>query len=114
MEITDMPPKQDFAKQHSGKTESYINKAVKPHMTSGLKKTKDAAAKGMGSDVGGEKKAEMNEALRGNPNDKNPLVHAVRELHEQHPEKHHDRGPHHGKEHHIRHEPLHGLKPSAH
>jgi hypothetical protein len=44
----------------------------------------------------------------------NPLRGAVHELHEQHPEKHHDRGPHHGKEHHIRHEPLHGLKPSAH
>jgi hypothetical protein len=36
---------------------------------------------------------------------------AVDELHEQHPIKHHQHGPHHGKTHHIRHEPMHGLHP---
>ena len=37
---------------------------------------------------------------------------AMRELHEQHPHKHHEHGPHHGTTDHIRHEPMHGMKPS--
>lgn len=63
-----------------------------------------AGAKGMGSDVGGESKANMKGAQMGNPTDGNPLRHAVGELHKQHPIKHHDHGPHHGTDHHIRHE----------
>jgi hypothetical protein len=38
---------------------------------------------------------------------------AVDELHSQHPIKHHELGPHHGKSHHDRHEPLHGLHPKS-
>ena len=36
---------------------------------------------------------------------------AVRELHKQHPHEYDDHGPHHGTDDHIRHEPLHGMKP---
>lgn len=71
-----------------------------------------AAARG-GSEVGNESKANMKGALGGNPTDGNPLRHATAELHAQHPIAHHDHGPHHGMNHHIRHEPLHGLKPSG-
>ena len=39
------------------------------------------------------------------------LGHAVGELREQHPQHHADRGPHHGGHEHIRHMPLHGMKP---
>jgi hypothetical protein len=84
------------------------------HKAGGDKREKPAGAKGMGSDVGPEKRADMKDADSNRVTEHNPLRGAVHELHEQHPEKHHDRGPHHGKEHHIRHEPLHGLKPSAH
>jgi hypothetical protein len=37
---------------------------------------------------------------------------AVDELLKQHPIAHHDHGPHHGTDHHIRHQPLHGLHSS--
>jgi hypothetical protein len=38
---------------------------------------------------------------------------AVDELHSQHPYKHSDLGPHHGKSHHDRHETLAGLHPKS-
>jgi len=38
---------------------------------------------------------------------------AARDLKEQHPIKYHDLGPHHGKHHHERHEPLHGMHPKS-
>jgi hypothetical protein len=41
------------------------------------------------------------------------LGHAVDELHSQHPIKHHDAGPHHGKSYHDRHETLGGLHPKS-
>lgn len=80
------------------------------------------AADHRGDDVGGEKKANMRGALDGNPTDgmysslvgHTHLSHAMKELHEQHPIEHHDHGPHHGTDHHIRHEPLHGMKPGKH
>lgn len=73
-----------------------------------------AASRG-GSEVGGEKKANMRGALEGSPTDgghvgHTGLSHAVHELKEQHPLEYHDHGPHHGTDHHIRHEPMHGLK----
>lgn len=37
---------------------------------------------------------------------------AVKELHEQHPHEYHEHGPHHGTTTHMRHEPMHGMKPS--
>lgn len=55
--------------------------------------------------------ADMRGAQEGSPTDHNPLTHAVKELHEQHPIRHDDHGPHHGHDHHVRHEPLHGMKP---
>jgi hypothetical protein len=36
---------------------------------------------------------------------------AVEELYKQHPHKYDDHGPHHGTSDHIRHEPLHGMRP---
>lgn len=57
-------------------------------------------------------KADMRGALTGNPEQGNPLSHAKHELHKQHPIPYHDHGPHHGTDHHIRHKPLHGMKPS--
>lgn len=90
--------------------EAKINKAQESEPHSGHRPP--AGAKGMGSDVGGESKADMKGALDGNPTDGNPLRHAMSHLHEQHPIEHYDHGPHHGTTHHIRHMPLHGLKPS--
>lgn len=37
---------------------------------------------------------------------------AVGELNSQHPHQYHDHGPHHGTTDHVRHQPLHGLKPT--
>jgi hypothetical protein len=87
--------------------QSEINEAAKPTMThEGAPRTRS----GLGS-VGGETKAEMGEAFGSNPGmEKNPLRGAVTELHAQHPIAHDDHGPHHGTDHHLRHEPLHGLK----
>ncbi len=60
------------------------------------------AGSGTGSAVGNETKADMKSTGLGG---------AVAELHSQHPIAHHDHGPHHGQQHHVRHEPLHGMKP---
>lgn len=89
--------------------EAKMNKAEGHEPKSGH--SRPAAARG-GSEVGNESKADMKGAIGGEPTDGNPLRHAVGELHSQHPIAHHDHGPHHGHTHHIRHEPLHGLKPS--
>jgi len=73
-----------------------------------------AAARGNEHDhVGNERSPDMKGALMGNPTDHNPLHGAVKELHAQHPHHHDDLGPHHGKEHHVRHTPLHGMKPEG-
>lgn len=57
--------------------------------------------------VGNERKPDMRGALEGEPTDgmRGGLEHAVKELHEQHPMEYHDHGPHHGTDHHMRHEP---------
>ncbi len=44
--------------------------------------------------------------------DDSGLAGAVAELHEQHPIKYDDLGPHHGKDHHVRHLPIAGLRDS--
>lgn len=75
-----------------------INKAQASEPKSGH--AAPAAAKG-GSEVGNETRADM--AGTG-------LSGAVAELHSQHPIPYHDHGPHHGHSHHIRHEPMHGMK----
>lgn len=65
---------------------------------------RDKAATGSGTNaVGGESGAGLKKAITGQPTD--GLRGAVSELHSQHPIAHHDHGPHHGKTHHIRHEP---------
>lgn len=68
-------------------------------------------------EAGAERKADMKGGLKGQPIDKvniggHGLGLAVAELKSQHPEKHSDHGPHHGGNSHIRHIPLHGMKPS--
>ena len=97
--------------------EAKMNRAEEHEPHSGHKRP--AASRG-GSEVGGESKANMKGALGGEPTDGGShvghthLSHAMKELHEQHPIEHHDHGPHHGTSHHIRHEPLHGMKSRGH
>ena len=65
---------------------------------------KPAAAKG-GSEVGGERKADVKGVQEGGSKAEaagSPLRGAVAELHKQHPIKHDDLGPHHGPGHHHR------------
>lgn len=82
------------------KKEPMMNKAEEAEPKSMHKKP---AAAG----VGNERKADMKGALMGQPEDGNPLRHAVKELHSQHPIKHDDHGPHHHTTHHMRHRPMH-------
>lgn len=49
------------------------------------------------ANAGPEKHANMKGALMGSPTDHNPLKAATKELYKQHPHKHDDLGPHHGK-----------------
>lgn len=58
------------------------------------------------ANVGNETKADMKGAMLGQPTDKNPLRGALQELGAQHPIKYDDRGPHQGKDHHVRHVPM--------
>lgn len=97
--------------------EAKMNKAEAMEPKSGHRAP--AAARG-GSEVGNERKAAVGAAMNGNPTDgmrsgghvgETSMGAAVRELEAQHPIKHYDHGPHHGHDHHIRHEPLHGMKP---
>ena len=70
---------------------------------------------GKGSDVGNERKADVRGAQEGGSMAEasgNPLSHAKHELKSQHPHEYHEHGPHHGTRDHIRHKPLHGMKPS--
>lgn len=89
----------------SGGAEGVINRAAEQEPRSGHR----PPAKG---GVGNETKADMKGALEGSPTDHNPLRGAVQHLHEEHPIPYHDHGPHHGTDHHLRHEPLHGMKPT--
>jgi len=84
--------------------EAKMNKAEAREPKSGHERARTAG-------VGNERKDDMKGAQMGRPEDKNPLRGATRELKAQHPIEHHDHGPHHGTDHHIRHEPLHGMKP---
>lgn len=69
---------------------------------------------------GQEKKADVKGAedggsmaeVKGDPMRGQGLKGAVEHLHSEHPVAYHDHGPHHGTDHHIRHEPLHGMKPT--
>lgn len=87
-----------------------MNKAEEKEPKSGHDKP---AGKTHGSAVGPERKDDMKGAQMGQPEDKNPLKGATRELHEQHPHGYDEHGPHHGTKDHIRHQPLHGLKPTG-
>lgn len=69
--------------------------------------------KGRTAGVGDERKANVRGAQEGGSfAEAEGLRGAVNELREQHPIEHHDHGPHHGTDHHMRHEPMHGMRPS--
>jgi hypothetical protein len=78
-------------------------------------------AKGSRSEVGEERKysnrAWSSERQRIGPTSTAhvgaDLGRAVDHLHDEHPIKPHQLGPHHGKDYHDRHEPLHGMHPKA-
>lgn len=76
---------------------------------------KPAHAAGVGNerkaDVRGTQEGGSAAEARGSVMHSGGLGGAMKELHEQHPIAYHDHGPHHGHEHHVRHEPLHGMKP---
>lgn len=79
------------------------------HKGGGDRRERPAGPKGTESAVGPQKRGDVKGAQMSNPGG-NPLRAAKSELHKQHPIKHDDLGPHHGTSHHIRHEPLHGMK----
>ena len=72
-------------------------------------------SQGEGSDVGSERHAAIRAVQEGGSmaeESGNPLTSARHELKSQHPHEYHEHGPHHGTKDHIRHVPLHGMKPS--
>lgn len=93
-----------------------VPKEAKMNKAAGLQEKSGHMAPAKAAGVGNEKKADMKGAQLGQPTDKGPgpgkvsLSGAVAELKSQHPISYADHGPHHGTTHHIRHEPLHGLK----
>jgi hypothetical protein len=88
-----------------------VPKEAKMNKAAGLQEKTGHEPAAKAAKPGNETKADMKGAILGNPTDKSPLHGAVRELHAQHPHPYHDHGPHHGTTTHIRHQPLHGLKP---
>ncbi len=107
--------------------ENMMNRAEESiHKGGSVVREKPVASRG-GSEVGNERKAEVKavqeggsraEARGSGPHDdmnghvgNTKLSHAVAELHKQHPH-HHSAGGIHGTSEHIRHEPMHGLRPS--
>ena len=101
------------------KSEKHINEAQSNVHKEPKAESRMGGARGRGSDVGNEKHADLHGTqLDGSraegferPELRGGLGGAVEELHRQHPHKHNDHGPHHGTTTHIRHEPLHGMKP---
>lgn len=90
----------------SGGAEGKINRAAAEEPKHGGNKRPAPAA-----GVGNERKADVRGAQDGgSAAEAGGLSHAMKELHEQHPIAHHDHGPHHGTDHHLRHEPMHGMK----
>jgi len=101
------------------KSEGRINRAQENVHKEPRDKSRLDGSHGKGSDVGNERKAGMRQtqeggsraeargdAVHSNEGMAGHLGHAVGELHRQHPEHHHDLGPHHGGTSHIRHEPV--------
>lgn len=81
-------------------------------------RTRMGGSHGKGSDVGNERKADVRGTQEGGSAAeagglRASLKHAVHELHSQHPHEHDDHGPHHGGMEHVRHKPLHGMKPGG-
>lgn len=105
-----------LTKAEGGHKEGMMNRAQENvHKGAGDdRKNASGAKKGnkAESNAGKWSPAETREAIdTSNPGtEKNPLRGAGNELRRQHPIAHDDHGPHHGKDHHLRHEPLHGLK----
>lgn len=94
----------NMGRAHGG--EKAMNKAEAREPKSGHERPAHAAG------VGNERKADVRGAQEGGSMaEAGGLSGAMRELREQHPIEHHDHGPHHGTDHHMRHEPMHGMKP---
>ena len=81
-----------------------INKAAESE--SGNRGGKAPSSRMNKPSVGNETKADMAEAMNGQPTDKNPLRGAMQELHSQHPHAYDDHGPHHNDMSHNRHKPM--------
>lgn len=89
--------------------EASMNRAEEsPHKAGGVARPHPAGGKK--HEAGAERKPDMKGALGGSPEDGSVLHGAVKHLHSEHPIAHDDHGPHHGGSHHIRHEPLHGMR----
>lgn len=91
-------------------SENILNKAAAEQPKSGHR----PPAGGQAKPVGNETKAETKRTQEGGSAAEaagNPLHGAVQELGRQHPHGYDDHGPHHGTTDHVRHEPLHGMKP---
>ena len=101
------------------KSEGRINRAQENVHKEPSARSRMGGSHEHGSDVGNEKKADVRGVqeggsaaeARGSVLHTGGLKGATGELHRQHPHKHNDHGPHHGTSTHIRHEPLHGMKP---
>lgn len=97
-----------MTRKMSGK-EGMMNKAEGAEPKSGHRPPAKAR-----DNAGPEKHADVKGAQEGGSfaeNSPTGLSGAMHELHSQHPHKHHDHGPHHGTKDHVRHMPLHGLRP---
>lgn len=108
------------------KSEGKINRAQEDVHREPRVKERLGGSHGRGSDVGNETRADLKGTQLGGSRREaegavvhtheghgmaGHLGHAVEELHRQHPHHHHDHGPHHGGTEHVRHEPLHGMRP---
>ena len=99
-------------------SEGRMNRAEESTHKEHRAETRMGGSHGRGSDVGNERKAEVRGVQEGGSAAEahgltGSLKHAVGELHSQHPHRHDDHGPHHGGTEHIRHMPLHGMRPGG-
>jgi len=99
--------------------EGVINRGDKEPKSKRQTSDRPAGPKGDGAKnpmAGSETKANVKGAQLGGSMAEaagNPLTGAKNELRSQHPHDYTDHGPHHGGTEHIRHMPLHGMKPSG-
>lgn len=105
--------------RHSGNMGSGKGKAGEINRAAGERPNRETPDRHHTAGVGNERKADVKGTQEGGSmaEAKGNMIHeglkgAVHELHSQHPHEYHEHGPHHGTSEHMRHEPLHGMKPS--